>query len=320
MQPEEFQYNERMSHFAHLSGVYAAAITPLKEDFSPSPDEMISLLDFLARRGCHGALLLGTTGEGPSFSPKERETILRTALEIRQVHPQFRLFAGTGTPSLEETIELTKAAFNLGMDGVVVLPPYYYRKVSDHGLFAWFSQVLERSVPAGGALLGYHIPAVSGVPLSPDLVDRLLDSYPGRFAGIKDSSADPEHATLLGERFGRDLLVLNGNDPLFSLALGNRASGAITALANVLSPYLRRVWEAHQRGEADPEAQSVLLSARTVLDHYPPAPYLLKALLAHRFEFPMYPVRPPLLPFPSDTLANALAEMDEAVPEMIGEQ
>jgi 4-hydroxy-tetrahydrodipicolinate synthase len=90
------------------------------------------LLDFLARRGCHGALLLGTTGEGPSFAPEERIAIFRAALEVQQTQPAFRLLAGTGTPSLEETIILTRAAFDLGMDGVVVLPPYYFRKITDN--------------------------------------------------------------------------------------------------------------------------------------------------------------------------------------------
>jgi len=110
--------------------------------------------------------LMGTTGEGPSFSADERLALLRAGLAVRQEHPDFRLLLGTGTPSLEETVQLTRAAFDLGVDGVVVLPPYYFRKVSDDGLFAWFSQVIQRAVPTNAALLGYHIPSLSGVPLS----------------------------------------------------------------------------------------------------------------------------------------------------------
>src|SRR5512147_2610790 len=191
-----------------LAGVYAAAVTPLDPDSDIDQAGLVSLLSFLAQRGCHGALLLGTTGEGPSFSPQEREVIFRAALQVRQAFPGFRLLAGTGTPSLEETVLLTSAAFDLGFNGVVVLPPYYFRNVSDDGLFAWFSQVLSRAVPEEGYLLGYHIPPVSGVPLSLDLLARLKDAFPDRFAGIKDSSADPDHALRLGERFGHSLLVL----------------------------------------------------------------------------------------------------------------
>jgi 4-hydroxy-tetrahydrodipicolinate synthase len=108
---------------ASLSGVYAAAVTPLKPDFSPDADAIPHLLGFLAGRGCHGALMLGTTGEGPSFSPAERDGIWRAAMRVRQEHPDFRLLAGTGTPSLTETIDLTRLAFELGFDGVVTLPP-----------------------------------------------------------------------------------------------------------------------------------------------------------------------------------------------------
>src|SRR5512143_3638926 len=103
-----------MEDFNRLAGVYAAALRPLMADFSPDPSALPTLLDFLARRGCHGVLLFGTTGEGPSFAPSERLLMLQAALETRQVHPAFRLLLGTGTPSLEETIELTRAAFDLG--------------------------------------------------------------------------------------------------------------------------------------------------------------------------------------------------------------
>lgn len=293
-----------------LAGVYAAALTPLKPDFSPDPSALPGLLDFLARRGCHGALLFGTTGEGPSFAPSERLLMLQAALEIRQAHPGFHLLVGTGTPSLEETIELTRAAFDLGVDGVVVLPPYYYRKVSDDGLLAWFSQILQRAVPAGGTLLGYHIPPITGVGLSFGLLGHLKDAFPDRFAGIKDSSADAQHAQEVGERFGADLLVLNGTDRLFSLALRAGASGCITALGNLFSPDLRRVWDAHQRGETDEPAQTRLNAARAVSESYPPAPPLLKMLIARWHGLPLWPVRPPLLSMSAESASKAAAEIE----------
>jgi 4-hydroxy-tetrahydrodipicolinate synthase len=130
-----------------LAGIYAAAVTPLHPDFTPDLNAIPPLMDFLVGRGCHGILLLGTTGEGPSFSPEERGDIFRRACQVREMHQTLRqaqggairLFAGTGTPSLAETISLTRLAFDLGFDGVVVLPPYYFRKVTDEGLFAYFA-------------------------------------------------------------------------------------------------------------------------------------------------------------------------------------
>ena len=146
-----------------LAGVYAAAVTPLKHDSNLDLETVPVFLRFLAARGCHGALFFGTTGEGPSFSPKERETLLRSVRVYRQQIPGFRLLAGTGTPSLSETIDLTKLAFDIGFDGVVVLPPYYFRKATDEGLFKWFSELITKAVPANKYLLGYHIPSAAGV-------------------------------------------------------------------------------------------------------------------------------------------------------------
>ena len=288
-----------------LSGVYAAAVTPLNQDLSPDADGLLSLLDFLAGRGCHGALLLGTTGEGPSFSLAERRVILEAALAFRKTNPGFRLLAGVGMPSQDDTLQLTKQVFDWGYDGVVVLPPYYYRSASDDGLFAWFSAILEKAVPSDGAFLGYHIPGTSGVPLSLDLLARLKDAFPTRFLGIKDSSASLDHALALGERFGSDLFVLNGTDRLLAQALTAGAAGCITAMANLVSPDLRLVWEKHQQGETDLAAEARLSDARGVSDRFPPAAPLIKMLLHEFHGLPSWPVKPPLLPMPAETALRA---------------
>jgi 4-hydroxy-tetrahydrodipicolinate synthase len=293
---------------SHLSGIYAAAITPLHRDYSPDLDAIPGFLKFLAGRGCQGALLLGTTGEGPSFAAPERLAIFKAAQEARRTIPGFRLLGGTGTPSLEETIYLTKAAFETGLDGVVVLPPYYYRSASNDGLFEWFSNVIQRAVPNGGAFLGYHFPNMSGVPLSLELLARLKDTFQDRFAGLKDSSGDPEHVQRLKETFGNELVILNGNDSLLSLAMEAGGSGAITALANLLSPDLRRVWEAVPGSQEQKQAQERLNTARAVMDRFQPASSTLKALLARRHSFPLWTVRPPLLPLDPETADRAARE------------
>lgn len=294
-----------------LSGVYAAAITPLKPDFSPDLDAIPLYMDFLRQRGCHGALLLGTTGEGPSFSPTERRSICQAALSIRTEHPDFRLLAGTGTPSLSETIEITREAFDLGIDGVVVLPPYYYRSISEGGTFTWFSEVLQKAVPKDGALFYYHIPGMTGVPLSLELLGRLNDAFPETFLGLKDSSGDAAFAQALGKRFGDTLLILTGNDRLLSLALESGASGCITALANLSSPEARQVWEAYKNGEPDPEAQTRLNAARSLMEEFPPAPPYLKTLLAAEHSLPRWAVRPPLLPLDPESERQARLKIND---------
>jgi 4-hydroxy-tetrahydrodipicolinate synthase len=304
-------------HTTSLAGVYVAAVTPLNPDYSPALEDIPHLLSFLAGRGCHGALILGTTGEGPSFAYNERLTIFESAAKVREVHPEFKLLAGTGTPSLVESSQLTKAAFDLGFDGVVVVPPYYFRKASDDGLFVWFSELIQRGVPSDGAVFGYHIPAVSGVPLSLDLLSRLQNAFPGRFAGIKDSSGDPNHTLNLGERFQDSLVNFVGNDRLFSLALESHGSGGITALANLCSPDLRAIWDSHQQGAGEHPAQKRLDAARTVLDRYPPFAPTLKTLLAHFYGFPRWPVRPPLEGLSEEIAEKAITDMAEVISDLL---
>ncbi|MFH1908282.1 MAG: dihydrodipicolinate synthase family protein [Chloroflexota bacterium] len=300
-----------------LAGVYAAALTPLKADYrvgaahAPDLAAVAPFLTFLARRGCHGALLLGTTGEGPSFSPSERAAIFRAALAVHDAHPDFRLLAGTGTPSLAETVDLTRLAFDLGFNGVVVLPPYHFRRVSDEGLFAYFSQVIRGAVPADGCLLGYHIPSLTGVGFSLELLTRLKETFPRQFAGIKDSSHEADFARALGSRFGRDLLALTGTDSYFQLALESGAQGCITAPANLISPDLRSLWDAWQSGKDVSALQSRVTETRHVLEKYMPFPPILKALLARLHGFPRWAVRPPLMPCDEEIAAQAAKELEE---------
>ena len=291
-----------MTDLHPLAGVYAAAVTPIRE-VSPTGDKPGSLLDlesipvylrFLASRGCHGALFFGTTGEGPSFSPKEREVLMRSVRVYRQQIPGFKLLAGTGTPSLSESIDLTKLAFDLGFDGVVVLPPYYFRKASDDGLFNWFSELITKSVPSNKYLLGYHIPSAAGIGFSLDLLARLKSAFPIQFAGIKDSSHDKSFSASVGQRFGKDMLVLNGTDSHLHHALENHAQGAITAAANLISEDLREVWDLFQEGKDPSEAQKRATEQRHILEKYLPFPPILKALLHKYYEFPRWAVRPPL--------------------------
>jgi 4-hydroxy-tetrahydrodipicolinate synthase len=292
-----------------LAGVYAAAVTPLKHDLSLDLESVPALLAFLASRGCHGALFFGTTGEGPSFSPSERETLLRSVRAYRQLVPGFRLLAGTGTPSLSETIDLTKLAFELGYDGVVVLPPYYFRNASDEGLFNWFSEVIKKAVPSDKYLLGYHFPNVAGIGLSVELLSRLKDAFPTQFAGIKDSSHDPALASTLGEKFGSDFVTLTGTDSYLQLAMQNQAAGCITASANLISPDLREVWDLMQEEKDASEAQARVTKQRHILEQYPPFPPMLKALLHRMYELPKWSVKPPLEDVPEELVQVIEAEL-----------
>ncbi|HUI88591.1 MAG TPA: dihydrodipicolinate synthase family protein [Anaerolineales bacterium] len=294
-----------------LAGVYAAAVTPLQSDSALDLEAVAPFLSFLASRGCDGALLFGTTGEGPSFSPSERADVWRAALRVREEYPNFRLLAGTGTPSLSETMDLTKLAFELGFDAVVTLPPYYFRRVNEDGLFNYFEQVIRKAVPSDGYLFGYHIPNTSGIGFSFDLLARLKDSFPNQFAGIKDSSHDETFSRTLGEKFGADLTVFNGTDSDFTLALQSHAAGCITALANIISPGLREIYDLFIQGKDTSAAQDEVSAQRHLLEKYQPFPPLLKAILARLHHQPRWGVRPPLVELSKEDEEKVVLESSE---------
>jgi 4-hydroxy-tetrahydrodipicolinate synthase len=302
-----------MSKANQLSGIFAAAVTPVNIDGGLLLDDLTKLLEFLANRSCHGALLLGTTGEGPSFSPQERKEILSASLSIRETFPAFKLLAGTGTPSLDESIQLTREAFKIGFDGVVVLPPYYFRSASEEGILDWYNQILSKAVPEDGHFLVYHIPKMSGIDLSIDFFERLKDQHPSRFSGLKDSSGSVDFAEALGNVFGIELSVFSGTDNLLKHALENHAAGCITAMANVFSPNLRTLWEAFHSGDSDysREAQNKISKVREMMNQYSPFPPLYKALLFRLFEFNRWNVRLPLTPLSREMEDKVLFQLKE---------
>ena len=293
-----------------LAGVYAAAVTPLKDDSTLDLDSVPALANFLASRGCHGVVLFGTTGEGPSFSSKERGEVMRALKENRPAGS--RLIAGTGTPSLTETIELTESAFDLGYDAVLVLPPYYFRKATDDGLFNWFSEVIRKAVPAEKFLIGYHIPPLIGVGFSIPLLKRLKNAFPDQFAGVKDSSHDADFARSVGDAFGSELLVLNGTDSYLQMAMEHHAAGCITAPANLISPDLREVWDLIRDGKDPSLAQARATEKRHILEKYLPFPPALKALMHRLHGLPRWAVRPPLENLAEDKIQSAFDELNTA--------
>lgn len=292
-----------------LSGVYAAAITPVDAEFKPDLDAIQNFMAFLADRACHGALILGTTGEGPSFSSSERYKIMQAAAEIKKIRPDFRLFAGTGTPSLRETIGLNQAAFELGYDAAVVLPPYYFRSANEAGLLAWFKEVIAQSVPEGKILLGYHIPQVSGVPFTVELLEKLYASFPNRFGGLKDSEGKLVVTRGFTEAFP-DKLILVGSDRLLTDGLKAGASGSITALANLISPWLREIFDGF-RSKDRSELQAKTNLARNVLDQFAPFPASIKYLIHAFAEFPLWSVVPPLEPLDQQQQVSLNSQFDE---------
>jgi len=247
----------------------------------------------LLAEGCHGLGVFGTTGEANSLSADERAAALEALVE-RGV-PVDALLPGTGASALTDAVRLTREAVALGVDGVLVLPPFYYKDVSDDGLFAFFAELIERVGDPRLRLYLYHYPRLAGVGFSEALLARLLDAYPAVVAGTKDSSNDAARI----ERICRalpQLAVFAGTESLLLDTLRWGGAGCISATCNVTAPLAREVHDLEQagRGEEAAAAQERLAARRAAIEGRPLVP-ALKAMMAERTGDPAWlTLRPPL--------------------------
>ena len=299
--------DRRASMHDRLRGVWCANLTPLDDRGRIDRGRLVAHVEWLLASGVDGVAPFGTTGEGQSFSLRERreglEALLRAGIDAKRIAP------GTGCAAIPETVELTRHAIESGCAHALVLPPFYFKGVGDDGVYASYARVIEDAGDDRLRLYLYHIPQMSGIPISGDVIARLAAAYPGTIAGVKDSSGDLANAQSLLARFP-DLAILVGFESHLPDALANGGAGTICGLANLIPDVMRRLHDAatHEARTAELERIDRL---RKVL-----APYLrmpaLKALQAERTGDPGWAaVREPLVPLDSGArraLANALAQ------------
>lgn len=291
-----------------LGGVFAAVLTPLDLDGIADPVRLAAHCRWLLSRGCDGLAVLGTTGEANSFSVDERLAIL-DGLADAGISGDA-LLPGTGCCAVADTVALSRRAVTLGAAAVLMLPPYYYKNVSDDGLFAAYAEVIEGVGDRALKIVLYHFPQMTGVPLSVALIERLVSRYPDTVIGMKDSSDDLSNMISVC-RTVPGFKVFSGSDERLLPLLRAGGAGCITAVANIASPQAAEVLAAYRAGdEALAERRQAQLTAiRRVVAPYaqPPA---LKDVLSRHFADPGWRrVRPPLVALAdaaSDALENGL--------------
>jgi 4-hydroxy-tetrahydrodipicolinate synthase len=218
--------------------------------------------------GCDGIALLGTTGEANSFSGMERRALLESAIDAGIAPSQ--LLPGTGVTALTETVELTRHALSLGVTTVVMLPPFYYKNISDEGVYASYSEIVQRISDPRLKIVLYHIPQMSHQPIPHAVIARLRAQYPATFVGIKDSSGDFANMTAMLEKFPA-LAVLAGADPLLLPLLKKGGAGCITATSNLVARDLAYVFRHFDDDDAALEAaQNRIIKARELASLFPP--------------------------------------------------
>jgi 4-hydroxy-tetrahydrodipicolinate synthase len=273
--------------------VMAPVLTPFDATLRADTASFVRLCRWLVDSGV-GLAVFGTTSEANSLSTAEKLELL-DALVSSGV-PARSIVPGTGCCAFPDSVELTRRAMAQGCAGVLMLPPFYYKNVSDDGLFASYAEVIERVGDARLRIYLYHIPPVAQVPLSLALIERLLERYPQAIAGIKDSGGDFAFTRQLIERFGpRGFAVYAGSETFLLPTLVAGGAGCISATANVNpAPMLRlaRNWRA-----ADAAAQQAALDVvRQAFQKFPLVPALKSALAKGTGDDGWRRTRPPLVP------------------------
>jgi 4-hydroxy-tetrahydrodipicolinate synthase len=290
-----------------LSGVLAPVLTPFRPDLEPDPARLVAHCRWLLAHGCAALAPFGTTSEANSLSVEERERLLDALLEGGI--PAERLMPGTGCCALPDTVRLSAHAARRGCAGVLVLPPFYYKGVSDDGLFRAFAEVIERVGDDRLRVYLYHIPPVAQVGLGPALVERLLRAYPGAVAGMKDSSGDLANTRRMLELFAaRGFDVFVGSERFLLETMRGGGVGCITATGNVNAAAIDGLFRAWRSPSAE-RLQDELNAVRGAIEKAPVIP-ALKAILAHHARDPGWEtLRPPLVPLDPARREALLADL-----------
>jgi len=270
------------------SGVWCPTLTPLDSALEPDLPLLTEHLSWLLDQGCQGIVLFGTTGEANSFTVEERKRVLEGILATG--FAPDRLIVGTGCCSAGDTVSLTKHAIANGCPRVLVLPPFYYKGVSEQGTIDAFSWEIDAVADDRLRFFFYRIPQMSAVDITAAVIETLLERFGPLIAGLKDSSTDRESVEVLCRRFGERLDVLVGSERFLKRALECGASGCITATANVQAPIVRALFDS-----PSDEAQQRATRARETYDALSMIAALKAATARRTKKNGWLRVRPPLV-------------------------
>src|SRR5947208_711388 len=296
-----------LSPSQRIRGVLAPVAMPFKADLSPDSERFVAHCRWLLSQNC-GLAPFGTTSEANSMSAEERMTLL-DALVGAGIDP-LRMMPGTGCCSIVETVELTAHAIKHGCAGMLMLPPFYYKGVSEEGLYRHFSEVVQRVGDARLRIYLYHIPPVAVVGITPGLVERLLKAYPNAIAGMKDSSGDWNNTKLFLDGFaksGFDVFV--GSEGFLLANMRNGGVGTISATANVNPAAIHRLYTEWKNADADEQQQKLNVTRDAFGKKYLMIGALKQGIAIYANDPAWAKVRPPLVELTADQAKTLSAEL-----------
>jgi 4-hydroxy-tetrahydrodipicolinate synthase len=286
-----------------ITGVLSPVVTPFGADLAPDAARFARHCRWLLSQNV-GLAVFGTNSEANSLSVEEKTELL-DGLVAAGLDPA-RMMPGTGCCALPDSVRLTAHAMKLGCGGVLMLPPFYYKGVSDDGLFRSFAEVIERVGDARLRVYVYHIPPVAQVPIPLGLVERLLKAYPTQIAGMKDSGGEWSNTKAFLDAFAKSGFdVFAGSETFLLQNMRHGGAGCISATANVHPGPIARLFDSWRAADADTQ-QARLDVIRGVFQKFPMIPALKSAIAHHGGDAGWATVRPPLVALTA-AQANALA-------------
>ena len=292
-------------------GVWSPVLVPLQPDLSIDSERFVAHARWLLAQGCHGLALFGTTSEANSFSVSERKALLEEVIDAG-IPPEC-LMIGTGCCALTDSVELTRHAMDAGCRRVLMLPPFYYKGMSDEGLFRNFAEIIDRVGNSDLRILLYHFPRLSGVPVTEGLIALLVDAFPEVIAGVKDSSGDWSNTRMMLDRFPH-LAIFPGSEVFLLDGLRAGGAGCITATSNVNAAGARAIFDAWNDGhDASDTKQEEATAVRRAIDRHPGIPAQKYLIAQYRNDPAWRTVRPPMLALTDDAgrdLVDALADTE----------
>ena len=291
----------------NFAGVLAPVLTPFAEDLSCDRERFVDHCRWLLDDGATGLAVFGTTSEANSLSAEERMALLEALVEAG-IDPAL-LMPGTGCCAIPDTVKLSKHAAELGCGGVLLLPPFYYKGVSDEGVYASVSAAIEGVGDDRLRVYLYHIPPQAQVGYSLETIGRLREAFPGIVVGLKDSSGDWSNTKAILDAFP-GFGTFAGSEVFLLDVLQAGGAGCITATGNVNASMMRRLYDTWQSAEAA-SLQDQITALRKTIQGYPVIP-ALKAIVAQaRNDAAWNRVRPPLGVLAAEQASALLSELQQ---------
>lgn len=307
-----------MVNTMRMTGVLSPVVTPFTDGLAPDPDRLVRHCRWLLRNDV-GLAVFGTNSEGNSLAVEEKLDLLDRL--VAAGIDSGRMMPGTGCCAITDTVRLTAHAVKVGCGGVLMLPPFYYKGVSDEGLFRNFAEIIERVGDDRLRVYLYNIPPVAQVAITLPLIERLLKAYPAVIAGAKDSSGDWNNTKAYIDNFGAlGFDVFCGSETFLLQTLRHGGVGCISATANVNPAPIARLHAQWQSEDADLQ-QERLDEIRGTFARYPMIPALKTAIAHYGGDAAWATVRPPLVELSDDQRTALLQDLDRAgfaMPDLVG--